>query len=226
MFETRTLGIPQSYYGIDTQPQRLAAVLKFTDPSERILDLGTGRGAYVKLLTTMGIETVGVDQYYYPEWRLNAGLYVQAAASTLPFSNHQFHTTIAFEVLEHCSNPEGVLREIARCTSKRLILSIPNCDLNNALRRHDLALAHWTDVTHCNFFTKQSICILLQKCGYQITHLTDCYPIRPNDYFWNAVRLPLIIRVSMKLLFQRLRLVETYWSSILIAANVPNRTTK
>ena len=211
----------QIYYGRGTQPERLAAVLRYTPPGARILDLGSGQGAYMEVLNRQGFLTVGVDINYYPQWDSSRGWFVQASATSLPFANQEFHTTICFEVLEHCPDPQTILAEIVRCTSSRLIMTVPNCDLNNALRRYDLALAHWTDVTHCNFFKKEDIRSLLHECGYRVIEMSDCYRVCPNDYFWDTLRLPKIITKVMKRLCRRLGLVETYWSSILIVAEVP-----
>jgi ubiquinone/menaquinone biosynthesis C-methylase UbiE len=221
LYKIRGYDNPQNYYGKDIQPQRLETVLKYTNSNNMVLDLGTGRGAYVKALTNKGFPSVGIDLTYFFDWHQDDRPFLQASANFLPFPTHSFHTTICFEVLEHCPEPKAVLEEIARCTSTRLIMSVPNCDLDNTLRRHSLALAHWTDVTHCNFFTKDSIRRLLEDCYYKIVEIADCYPVQPNNYFWDSVRLPWVIRKSMQRLFAVLNLVEIYWSSILVVAEVP-----
>jgi 2-polyprenyl-3-methyl-5-hydroxy-6-metoxy-1,4-benzoquinol methylase len=144
-----------------------------------------------------------------------------ASASALPFLDKSFHTTICFEVLEHCHEHHMMLKEIARCTSDLLILSVPNCNLDNALRRYNLAMFHWTDRTHCNFFTKETIRSLLTQEGFTIIEMTDAVKISPNNYFWDTLRLPKRITHRLKKLCEQLDLVETYWSSILIVAQVP-----
>lgn len=223
MFQTRGLSAPQPHYGTTVQAQRIAMVLRFASPREKVLDLGSGRGVYIDYLRRKGIPAFGVDRSFYPEWsKIPNRPVVQCDATYLPFEEKAFHTTICFEVLEHCQAPETVLSEIAFCTSKFLILSVPNCDLDNKLRSYDLALAHWTDVTHCNFFTKQSLHALLRHCGYEIMEMQDCYPVTPNSYFWESLRVPKFISRPMKFLCKRLKLVETYWSSTLVAASVPD----
>jgi SAM-dependent methyltransferase len=146
---------------------------------------------------------------------------VQAEGSDLPFLSKTFDTAIAFEVLEHCLDPRAVLLEIVRCTTNKVILSVPNCDLDNALRRYDLAMAHWTDTTHCNFFTEDSIRDLLATAGLTVSEMSNCYPIKPNDYFWDTVRIPRHIAKLMRSLCERFSLAETYWSSIVVVAEIP-----
>ncbi|MFM6269493.1 MAG: class I SAM-dependent methyltransferase, partial [Dolichospermum sp.] len=193
MYKTRrdTKNSPELFWGIDTQPERLNAVLKYTSNNFNILDLGCGRGAYTETLNRKGFKTTGIDAYEYPEWETKPDdWFIQTPASSLPFEDKKFDMTISFEVLEHCSEPTKVLEEVARVTSKYFILSVPNCDLNNTLRNHDLAMAHWTDPTHCNFFTKETIVALLQEHKFKILEISDCYKISPNNYFWDSVKLP------------------------------------
>ena len=115
-----------------------------------------------------------------------------------PFRKKQFDTTIAFEVLEHIPNPAQTLKEISRCTNDLLIFSVPNCDTNNHLRKYDLAMAHWTDPTHCNFFTKKSLTSFLSSNGYELIELIDCYEISPNRYYWDTLKIPKVIGYLMK----------------------------
>ena len=224
LYKVRGSEKPEEFWGVETQSERLEAVLKFTPLGERVLDLGAGRGAYTEALNQKGFPTIGVDSYEYSEWTNHPeGWFIQSSADDLPFNNKTFHTTICFEVLEHCSHPEKVLKEIARCTSERLIISVPNCDLNNTLRQYDLALAHWTDPSHCNFFTKESIQNLLKNENYNILEISDCYKIDPNNYFWDSIKLPKLVKKLGKKICYRFQLTEIYYSSILIASQVPKQ---
>lgn len=216
-------GPPLAFWGKTVQPERWSAIQRYTPPRVPILDLGTGRGAYAEALSSLGFPVAGMDIYHYPEWHTrNRVMFVSGAAADLPFDNKRFHTTISFEVLEHCPEPRRVLREIARCTTDRLIFSVPNCDLDNRLRRYDLAMAHWTDPTHCNFFTRDTIQALLQQEGFNVVEISNCYRIIPSNYFWDTLRIPRIIARVMKKVCLKLRLVEIYWSSMLVVADVPS----
>ncbi|NJN67996.1 MAG: class I SAM-dependent methyltransferase [Chloroflexaceae bacterium] len=213
---------PRAFWGTTIQPQRWSAIQRYTPPGVPILDLGAGRGAYVEALGSLGFSVVGVDVYRYPEWHDRPqGIFVNAAASDLPFDDKRFHTTISFEVLEHCPEPHLVLREIARCTTDRLIFSVPNCNLDNALRKYNLALFHWTDPTHCNFFTKDTLQSFLVQENFTVLEMTDAVQIIPNNYFWDTLRIPRRAANVMKKVCKRLNLVETYWSSILVVAEIP-----
>lgn len=215
--------INELVYGIDTQKDRLKVTLENCLVTDRVLDVGTGRGAYVRTLLSKGIDATGVDQTCYDEWgTLNGVAFHVANAKQLPFDDKQFDITLCFEVLEHCQDPRATLAEIARCTKNKLILSVPDCNLDNTLRRYDLAMAHWTDPTHCNFFDKYTIEELLVGAGFKIISRQGCYKIYPANYFWNSIRAPLpsVFRNIAIRISNRLKLFEEYWSSILIVAEV------
>lgn len=212
---------PPAFWGRSVQPQRWAVIEQYVPTGVRVLDLGSGRGAYTQRLQQNGFSVIGVDIIAYAEWHTEiSGNFVAASAYKLPFPDDYFHTTLCFEVLEHCPHPELVLREIARCTSTQLICSVPDCNLETSLRKYNLALFHWTDRTHCNFFTRDTIQKLLRQESYTIIDMTHAVKISPNNYFWDTLRLPKWITRRMKRLCERLDLVETYWSSILVTANV------
>lgn len=212
---------PKGFWGTGVVPERLSAVLSYVTHDGMILDLGSGRGAYTRHLRNLGFRTVGVDFHQYSEWKANQAPFVVGSATALPFPAKAFDTVVAFEVLEHVPLVRQALREMARCTRNQIIISVPNCDLDNNLRRFDLALAHWTDETHHNFFTKESIQQLLIEEGYRILEVRDCYRVSPNSYFWSTVKLPRLIARGLKQVFEVLNLVETYWSSTLVIAQVP-----
>jgi ubiquinone/menaquinone biosynthesis C-methylase UbiE len=212
--------IHQRSWGIDTQAERLESVLKYSSIAEKILDLGTGRGAYVRTLCEFGFKAIGVDQVDYAEWEGFREYFVQADAHNLPFADKQFDTTICFEVLEHCPCPENVLSEIIRCTKSKIILSVPDCSLDNKLRKHDLALAHWTDPTHCNQFTKDSLLELLLRYNLNILEIGGCYKVFPSNYFWDSIRLPRLVRKLGQKISSKFNLFEEYYSSILVVAEI------
>jgi SAM-dependent methyltransferase len=222
MHEIRGRASCEDYRHRGTQPERLAAARRYVGSSGRVLDVGAGEGAYIEALRGGPPRLIGVDVRRFPDWNERPGAwFVQAMAGALPFQSASFEGALCFEVLEHCPDARRVLAEIGRCVSGYLVLSVPNCELENALRQHDLALAHWTDVTHCNFFTKASIQALLRECGYRVVEVSDCYRVCPNDYFWETIRIPRLVAKALKRVCRELGLVETYWSSILVVAETP-----
>jgi ubiquinone/menaquinone biosynthesis C-methylase UbiE len=220
----RGKNINEVSWGVNTQPQRMEAVIRHATHGKLILDLGAGRGAYIKTLNNMGYKAVGLDIVSYSDWRTTTNKsFVVGTGTKLPFSDNAFDMTISFEVLEHIEDPVQVLKEITRCTKERFIFSVPNCDINNKLRKYDLAMAHWTDPTHCNFFTKDSLAAFLSDNGFKIIDISDCYPISPNNYYWDTLKIPRKISRVLKSIIENLKIAETYWSSILVVSEVPKK---
>jgi SAM-dependent methyltransferase len=60
------------------------------------------------------------------EWRSRPGPhYLHGDAENLPFLDDQFDLVVCVEVLEHLRDPAAGLRELARVTSRHLLLSVP-----------------------------------------------------------------------------------------------------
>ncbi len=212
----------QDDWGTSLGQEHRSAIRRFAPPGSSVLDLGPGRGAATVWLREQGFRAIGLDIARYPEWRAHpAGWFCVGDAPRLPFRDKAFDCTVAFEVLEHCPRYEEALREILRCTRKRLILSVPDCDLSNALRPYNLVPAHWTDQTHCNFFVRETLREAVERAGFEVCQLDGCVKIKPNSYFWATLRAPRVVRKAGRFVCQRLRLSATYWSSILLVAEVP-----
>lgn len=91
--------------------------------SGKILDLGTGFGAYRPVLEPRGDLYVGVDIQLH-----NLSLDVLADGCRLPFAVNEFDTVFCSQVLEHTPEPWQLLQEAYRilCPGGILILSAPH----------------------------------------------------------------------------------------------------
>lgn len=89
---------------------------------KKMLDLGCGMGGLAVALTLKGAKVVPADPNpdYLEITRLRAQRYglavpvVRAVGETLPFRDCTFDAVVAFDVLEHCSDPGRLLGEIGR----------------------------------------------------------------------------------------------------------------
>jgi SAM-dependent methyltransferase len=84
--------------------------------------------------------------------------FVVASIFEIPFGPQSFEVTGCFEVLEHQTDPAGALRELARVTSRSLILSVPHepyfC-LANVARGKNLDIRpRGSDPDHKQFWTR------------------------------------------------------------------------
>jgi SAM-dependent methyltransferase len=81
----------------------------------------------------------------------------------LPFVDGAFDAALCIEVLEHIAEPRAFLREVSRVAPRRLIVSVPNCELLGYLWDHLATPWHMLEATHVNFFTRWSLGALLRE---------------------------------------------------------------
>lgn len=86
----------------------------------RVLDLGCGKGGYSLALAARADQVVAIDRYIVQErdTRQNICL-VQADALQLPFGHQRFDFVMCASLIEHLTDPLGLLQEIRRVLSPR-----------------------------------------------------------------------------------------------------------
>lgn len=123
---------------------RLAEV-GWAQSGSRILDVGCGSGIMLDKLAAL-TDPVGIDVVWdCAVYCLNKGhrKVCCADAETLPFGTGKFDLLIATDVIEHCRDDAGALREFRRVLrpSGRLVISVPAFPF--LWSDHDVALDHW-----------------------------------------------------------------------------------
>lgn len=130
----------------------------------RVLEVGCGEGMIARRLLQRWAEVTALD---LPDARLRSHWrdipgphYLHADAQRLPFPDRHFDVVVAVEVLEHLVDPERGLAEIARVSSRHLVLSVPREPLfrigNLSSGRHVRSLGntpghlnHWSTPAFC-----------------------------------------------------------------------------
>lgn len=98
-----------------------------------VLDVGCGEGVLTEQMADRlnGGRIVGVDlddPKLRAEWesRRRPNLtYMPVPAEQMPFADGAFELVSALEVLEHVTDPDHVLGEMARIASRQLLVSVP-----------------------------------------------------------------------------------------------------
>lgn len=165
-------------------PARLAAIEKYAGKS--VLDVGCGNGAYV-LQLDKDRRAEGVDREAYSSWQPSAELFQVAEASQLPHQPESVDTLLCFEVLEHLDNPAEALKEFHRVCRNTLILSVPNCELSSGMESSRLAYYHYTDRTHRNFFTLESVSNLVESAGFSVVSQQLVNPVNLLPFMAEAL---------------------------------------
>ena len=73
---------------------------------------------------------------------------------------------------------------------KNLIISVPNCAMNEDLLRAGLVYSHWIDLSHSNFFDPESFRKILEENGFRIQVLTQINPILPDFIPLRSLYIP------------------------------------
>lgn len=138
-------------------PERVSHLEKYL-VGKKILDAGCGGGAYVEFLAQKGFGATGVDKYdeflQVAREQGRLGTYVQGDVTSLPFPDKAFDCTYCFDVLEHVDD-ESAIKELARVTSKRLIIAVPRED--GIMHRFGLTFYPYRDPTHLRYYTEDSL---------------------------------------------------------------------
>jgi SAM-dependent methyltransferase len=150
-----------------------------------ICDVGCGEG----VLTEQWAERLGDgrvvgidldDPKLASEWvnRKRANLeFVIGSGDGLPFGDNEFEIATAMEVLEHVPDASDVLSEMARVSSKWILVSVPREPLWRGLNM--ARGAYWRDLGntpgHINHWSKRSFSALLARYG-QVVELRSPFP--------------------------------------------------
>ena len=97
----------------------------------KILDVGCGEGTVLKQLHVYhSTPSIGIDldpaRIYLAKSRHGDIPLAVGNAQELPYEDNSFDFVMILEVLEHVGEPDIVLREASRVTSKFLLTSVPN----------------------------------------------------------------------------------------------------
>jgi len=144
------------------------------DPAS-VLDVGCGEGVLVQQWAQRlgDRRVVGIDledPSIQAEWakRQAPNLeYRVMKAENLPFSDGEFDTASAVEVLEHVPDPEHTVAEMARVAGRWLLVSVPREPLWRGLNLARGAYVRELGNTpgHLNHWSKRSFVALLQRHG-------------------------------------------------------------
>jgi len=153
----------------------------FGPPPLRIVDVGCGLGSYGRGLLADGYDWIGAEVNAADCAELTRlGLpHRQVDGGALPFADGAFDAALCIEVLEHVDEPRPFLAEIRRVAPRRLLVSVPNCELLGYLWDHRATPWHMLEATHVNFFTRWSLGALLREFYADVEVLFHTpYPLR------------------------------------------------
>ena len=185
------------------------------------MDIGCSKGLYVKYLCEKGYDAWGIDILIHSEWK---GKYInkfkQGDIVNIPFENGSFDTLLAFEVLEHVTDINLGVKEMYRVAKKNIIISVPDCTLDENFKNSGLVYHHWLDKSHVQFFTKESIKYLLESNNFKVTDIYSINPIYPEILFLDSLRINIGKRTLKKLFLLNPFRKYHYMTILLVASSL------
>ena len=141
-------------------------------PGKRVLDLGSGTGAFTAVLAEAGAEVVGAEVAQAAierAERAHPGLrfVLVPLEGPLPFEDHAFAVVWSSEVIEHVADTARWLSETRRVLAPggRLLATTPNHGrvgiLVHGLERYSDPLSD-----HLHLYTRRSLARLLAEFGF------------------------------------------------------------
>ncbi len=150
-----------------------------------IVDVGCGEGVLTEQWARRysGARIVGIDlddPKLRVEWERRdcANLkFAVGTGDTLPFGDREFELSSAMEVLEHVPDPEGVVGEMARVSSRWLLASVPREPLWRALNvaRGAYLRDFGNTPGHLNHWSKRGFTRMLARHG-DVAELRSPFP--------------------------------------------------
>lgn len=156
---------------------------------QRVLELGCGSGLFGEALKRGGVrEVVGIEAAPEPAraaaQRLDRVIVADVERDPLDLPAGGFDCLICNDVLEHLADPWAALKKLQPCVRAGgwLVVSMPNVRHHKVVR-HLIWPGQWRyeddgvlDRTHLRFFTRGSVCELVESAGFRIERVQGINP--------------------------------------------------
>lgn len=138
----------------------------------RLLDLGAAYGFAVSEAKRLGWDATGLEvsaAAATAAGRAAPGRIVVANAMRTPFASDSFDVVTLWDVIEHLSDPHAAVAEVARLLRAGGRLVLTTGDAGSWMARLSGSRWHlYTIPEHLFFYTRRSLCILLEAHGFRI----------------------------------------------------------
>ncbi len=195
--------------------ERYAALRELSGP---FLDVGCSTGGYISSLLDDGEIVHGFDLNAKDEWSANPGKFSLGSAEQIAFSDNSFETVYSFEVLEHLNRYRNALLEMKRVSRSNILISVPNCDVPIEFRNSGITFNHFSDPTHVNFFTRDSLAALFDEVDLDLVYIKYINRIKPELLFFEMAGLPNFLVRNLSRLSRYNPRAKTYHMTLLALA--------
>ncbi len=190
-------------------------------PHSTVLEIGAGEGAVLQRLADSGfgerhyaleISASGVERIR------NRGIASlvecrQFDGYTVPYADGTFDLVVLSHVVEHVEHPRLLINEAAR-VADYVFIEVP-LEHNRRLPADFV----WDSVGHINFYTAQTIRLLVQSCGHEVLEQRQTHPARAQYRYRLGAKgtaVHLLKDVMLRTMPSVAQGLWTYHSSLLI----------
>lgn len=163
----------QRFHGV--RRLELATLRGYLDlsPGRRILDVGSGKGAFCGELARAGLVAVGVDPSLPAvaiarRWVDRGGRFLCASGEDLPLSSGAFDCAVSVCVLEHTRDDLTVLAEVRRVLKPGGLFALTVDCLNSAHVSEGFRAHHILEYRCNHLYDDEKIHALLGKAGFTV----------------------------------------------------------
>ena len=163
----------QRFHGV--RRLELATLLRYLElsPGQRILDVGSGKGAFAGALARGGLRPVGADPSLAAvaiakRWVDGDGRFLLAAGEALPLASESFDRAVSVCVLEHTRDDALVLAEVRRVLKPGGLFAL-TVDCLNSPHVEEAFRRHHVSEYRCNqLYDDTRIRELLREAGFEV----------------------------------------------------------
>jgi len=161
------------------QEQRLVRLIRKYKTGGRLLDIGAGSGILVEAALEQGYEAEGIEPSHWLQKNAHElKLPVHQGVFPHPDTPGPYDIITLVDVIEHVTDPQGLLTDIQRALDKHGIFILVTPDVRSVAAR--LFRYKWWHyrMAHIGYFNRKNLGMLLHNAGFNILKIT-----RPAWYF-------------------------------------------
>jgi SAM-dependent methyltransferase len=187
---------------IETFRYNLNEIRQYLRPSDRVLEIGSYCGAFLKVARDEGIDITGLEP---SEWAARQSSTMSDAAvicgttDDLPRDLGTFDAVVAWDVLEHFADPVAELVKIHRLLDENGTFLFSTLMIDNWFPQAMGKRWPWFMDMHLFYFTEATIRQILEKTGFEIVESRKYCHIVTLDYLLSklgTLGVPLTSEIS------------------------------